>query len=253
MSHKYNSLFYYVTWNTADHNLILQANSSQLSPYLKKIASDFKLETRAFGTTKDSVHMVLKISARHTLSDIVRTLKSNSSKLIKQRWEPEYRAFTLHHSQVSALKQYFRANKLHAIHAPEIDLCFHITWSTKKRLPLISPHIEQELYSYIKNTAYQYNIDTIAIGGIQDHIHLLIKTSGNHSLSNFICTAKSSAAVFINKHPKNNCHIVWQQGYAAFTIHSSRIRIVQNYIRNQHKHHKTFEYKEELKQFFGYN
>jgi putative transposase len=41
----------------------------------------------------------------------------------------------------------------------------------------------------------------------------------------------------------------WQKGYGTFTVSFSHIENVRNYIKNQHKHHKTKTFEEEFNEF----
>jgi putative transposase len=42
----------------------------------------------------------------------------------------------------------------------------------------------------------------------------------------------------------------WQIGYGAFSVSSSKLKTVTNYISNQKEHHKRRTYQEEIEEFF---
>src|SRR5207248_2727934 len=50
----------------------------------------------------------------------------------------------------------------------------HCVFSTKKRLPLITPELEAHLWPYIGGIARENRMKAIAIGGTADHLHALL-------------------------------------------------------------------------------
>ena len=54
------------------------------------------------------------------------------------------------------------------------NILVHIIFSTKKRQPMILPKIIQELYSYMAGIARTHASQVHEIGGVEDHVHLLV-------------------------------------------------------------------------------
>jgi putative transposase len=48
----------------------------------------------------------------------------------------------------------------------------HFVWSTWKRAPLITPQLQPRLYAAIQHQTSRLGADVIAIGGIEDHVHV---------------------------------------------------------------------------------
>lgn len=75
------------------------------------------------------------------------------------------------------------------------NILIHVIFSTKKRQPLILPEIMQELYSYMAGIARTYDSYVHEIGGIEDHIHILvgfsIGLSANENLRRYIQNQKN--------------------------------------------------------------
>ncbi len=46
---------------------------------------------------------------------------------------------------------------------------------------------------------------------------------------------------------------VWQEGYAAFTVSTSQIDMIKQYIANQEQHHKKINFQEEYLEFLKKN
>ena len=53
----------------------------------------------------------------------------------------------------------------------------HFVWATHSRLPWVTADIEHDVYSYIRTVCADDKCDLLAIGGMPDHIHLLVNYS----------------------------------------------------------------------------
>jgi putative transposase len=51
---------------------------------------------------------------------------------------------------------------------------FHCVFSTKERRKLISPEIQGRLWAYLGGIARKRNMKAIAVGGVADHVHILL-------------------------------------------------------------------------------
>ena len=59
---------------------------------------------------------------------------------------------------------------------------------------------------------------------------------------------KTSSSKWIKKQGIKN--FSWQDGYGVFSVSSSKLRVVENYIMNQAEHHGKLSFKDELRDFF---
>jgi len=59
---------------------------------------------------------------------------------------------------------------------------YHIIWATESRQPLITPERESELYRYIIGKADGIGCILHAIGGMADHIHLVVSIPPKYPL-----------------------------------------------------------------------
>lgn len=116
-------------------------------------------------------------------------------------------------------------------------LYYHLVWATKNRQPLITTNIETELYGYIIGKANEFDSITHAIGGIEDHIHLVASIPPKLSISDFVKNIKGSSAHHINDmyQPKNL--FVWQRGYGVFSLGNKQLEQAVAYVKNQKAHH----------------
>jgi len=89
----------------------------------------------------------------------------------------------------------------------------------------------------------------IIIGGMLDHIHLLLLLSKNQSVSKVIEQAKKKTSKWIKTKDKEFVNFYWQNGYGAFSVSQSQLDTVRDYILNQKEHHKYLNFKDEYRSF----
>ncbi|HBB33831.1 MAG TPA: IS200/IS605 family transposase [Cyanobacteria bacterium UBA8803] len=117
-------------------------------------------------------------------------------------------------------------------------LYYHLVWGTKQRQPLINPEIETVLYPYLLGKAD--GIDSIihAIGGIEDHIHLVVSIPPALSISDFVKTLKGSSAYHLNhRFATYYPQFGWQEGYGVFSLGGKQLEQAVTYVENQKVHH----------------
>lgn len=128
-----------------------------------------------------------------------------------------------------------------------VSLKYHLVFSTKFRLPWITPELEPELYGYLGGVLEGKQGRVIAIGGIEDHVHILAGLSQNRSLASILAAVKSNSSSFC-KEIGRNPDFAWQEGYAAFTVSESQVARVRRYIRRQKIHHRKVTYEDEIRE-----
>jgi REP element-mobilizing transposase RayT len=116
----------------------------------------------------------------------------------------------------------------------------HCIFSTKDRRPLIPPARKTELYAYMGGIARGEGFSLIAAGGTDNHIHLLFELPASTSLARAVQKLKGGSSRWMGK------GFAWQEGYGAFSVSPSQIEVVQEYIRNQEKHHRKRSFEQEF-------
>lgn len=123
------------------------------------------------------------------------------------------------------------------------SLHFHVVFSTKERRPLINYAIRPDLHTYIGGIVRELNAKPVIIGGVADHVHLLISLPAALSVADCLRVVKANSSRWMNERG----HVFsWQTGYSAFTVSTSLISKVADYIRGQEEHHKKHSFQEEL-------
>ena len=130
--------------------------------------------------------------------------------------------------------------------APYTQLYLHLVWATWDRLPLIIPAIEPNLYAAMAKKCADLRCQLIAIGGIIDHVHLLVRLPTTISVANLVKEVKGSSSHLMNHGVLSGGGFKWQGAYGAFTISKRSVDDVVEYIRHQKKHHANRQLIEEL-------
>ncbi|MFI4957087.1 MAG: IS200/IS605 family transposase [Gammaproteobacteria bacterium] len=122
---------------------------------------------------------------------------------------------------------------------------FHIVWATKNRNPLITPTIQKGLYPYMGGIIRNHQSVPLAIGGVSDHVHLLIELKKCDHYSTLIKNVKTFSSHWVHKNFPEHKAFAWQEGYASFSVSYSGLNQVKNYIQHQEKHHQSMSFEEE--------
>jgi REP element-mobilizing transposase RayT len=125
----------------------------------------------------------------------------------------------------------------------------HCVWATKERRPLIKPALQQRLWPYLGGIARESKMSALVIGGVEDHIHVLLSVPPTLSVAKAIQLLKGNSSKWIHDTFKEHWDFEWQEGYGAFSIGISGVPETMAYIQNQSAHHKKLTFKEELEHF----
>ncbi len=133
------------------------------------------------------------------------------------------------------------------------NLIYHVVFSTKNRGSLIDSALQPELYDCISGVVNRCNGILLKIGGIEDHVHLVMKLRTDIALSEIVRTVKSNSSKWLNERQDATELFAWQRGYGAFTVSASKLPALLQYVQNQKDHHKKMSFKEEYEAFLARN
>jgi putative transposase len=133
---------------------------------------------------------------------------------------------------------------------PQSYIClhYHLVFSIKNRVPAITPEIEPRLWEYLGGLVRGLGGTPIQIGGIEDHVHLLVTLRQEPALSTMLRDIKAGSSGWVHEEFPNARGFWWQTGYGAFTVSHSNIDAVKTYIVNQREHHRKMSFKDEFRQ-----
>ena len=129
------------------------------------------------------------------------------------------------------------------------QIYIHYVFAVQNRLGLIQNSWRDELYKYMTGTITNKGHKLLQIGGMPDHIHVLVSVSPNQSPSDLMADVKRSSSLWINEKRLVMGKFSWQAGFGAFSYGKSQIPDIVNYIENQEKHHKKRTFMEEYLEF----
>jgi REP element-mobilizing transposase RayT len=125
---------------------------------------------------------------------------------------------------------------------------FHCVFSTKERRKIISPSLQLRLGAYISSLAREHGMKALAVGGMDDHVHLLLSLPSAMPIANAMREIKSGSSYWMRK-TCDQPDFAWQEGYGAFSIGRNQVGSTLTYIAEQNEHHKKRDFRAEFLAF----
>src|SRR5882757_4724275 len=132
-----------------------------------------------------------------------------------------------------------------------LSLHYHIVFSTKERRPFIKQPWRSKLHEYLGGTVRGLGGVPEIVGGVEDHVHLLVGLRATHYLADFMRELKKASSTWAAE--KHEELFSWQEGYSAFTVSWTHVEAVRKYITTQEKHHRKTDFITELKTLLDKN
>jgi REP element-mobilizing transposase RayT len=126
-------------------------------------------------------------------------------------------------------------------------IVIHVVYGTKNREQFLSKNIRAKLYAYTVGILDNQHCITLAINGVEDHVHLLVNVSKNIAVSKMVEEIKKGTSRWLKAQGTAFNGFSWQGGYGAFSVSESQIPKVIEYINNQDQHHQKLSFQDELR------
>jgi REP element-mobilizing transposase RayT len=121
------------------------------------------------------------------------------------------------------------------------DACTHIyihlVWATYDREPLLTGEYENAIHPCIAEKCREAGCVPLAIGGMPDHIHALVRLSSTVSTAQLVKSMKGASSHLMTHSICPSHGFRWQASYGAFSITESHVSRVAEYIQRQKEHH----------------
>jgi putative transposase len=121
---------------------------------------------------------------------------------------------------------------------PFTRLYVHLVWATWDRLPLITPRIQPAVYRCIQAEATRLGCRVGAIGGIEDHVHVLVRYPPALAVSELVKQMKGVSSRLVQQEVGLGEFFKWQGSYGAFSISERDVAMVRRYVHRQEEHHR---------------
>ena len=123
---------------------------------------------------------------------------------------------------------------------------FHCVFSTKDRRPLITPQLRERLWPFMGGIARQNDLKAIEIGGVEDHVHVLLSLHASMPISKAMQLIKGGSSKWVHETFPEQRLFGWQEKYGAFSVSVSQLDAVIEYIKGQPEHHRKATFQEEF-------
>lgn len=124
----------------------------------------------------------------------------------------------------------------------------HIVFSTKHRAPFLDAELAPRMHAYLGGIARNRKCVPVRIGGVEDHVHLLVGLARDESVADLVRDLKSNSTGWMHVEHQQPA-FAWQVGYAAFSVSYSNLSAVSDYIDHQPEHHRTRSFQDEFRDF----
>ena len=125
----------------------------------------------------------------------------------------------------------------HFMHKNKIRIFLHFVWTTWDREPMVIPSVQRRLYRVIEHEVQKCGCNVLAINGMVDHTHVLLRFATTITIAKLVKQMKGVSSYFFNEALQPDAPFKWQAGYGAFSISPSEVDEVIQYIKNQQYHH----------------
>ena len=94
--------------------------------------------------------------------------------------------------------------------------------------------------------AREHQMKALGIGGMEDHVHLLLSLPSSLPIAAAMREIKSASSRWMQRDQCDLRHFEWQEGYGAFSIGWAQVDATLAYIAGQKEHHRKRDFQAEF-------
>jgi REP element-mobilizing transposase RayT len=128
-----------------------------------------------------------------------------------------------------------------------LALNYHLIFSTKNRETWMAPAWRDQLHAYMGGAINGMKSPS-TVGGVSDHVQLLVGLRATHRLADVMRELKSESSRWVHDTMRLP-GFAWQEGYAGISVSPSHLEDVRRYVLTQDEHHRTKTFQEEYLEF----
>ena len=121
----------------------------------------------------------------------------------------------------------------------KVQAFYHIVFCTKYREMTIPDTAKEDVYRFIWKEITSMKCKLLRIGGIDNHLHILLELHPTIALSPLIQNIKAKSSGWMRTDTRFPNFKGWASGYFGATISNDKKDQVINYIKSQPEHHLT--------------
>ena len=110
----------------------------------------------------------------------------------------------------------------------------------------MTPQLRARLWPYLGGIARENGITALSIGGVEDHVHLLLSQPATMPIAKAMQLIKGGSSKWVHDTFPDQQLFAWQTKYGAFSVSVSLVDRIGAYIENQETHHHKMTFQEEF-------
>ncbi|MCE9544940.1 MAG: IS200/IS605 family transposase [Planctomycetia bacterium] len=130
-----------------------------------------------------------------------------------------------------------------------VSSLYHVVFSTKDRERTLTADLRERLWPYLGGIARKNRMKALVVGGVEDHVHLLLSTPSTLDIAKAVQLVKGASSTWIHEEFPEYQHVYWREGYGAFSIGVSQVDDTVRYIEQQEEHHRQATFQDEFRAF----
>ena len=128
-----------------------------------------------------------------------------------------------------------------------VNALFHIVINTHRRQMTVFDEHCEDMYRFIWKIVQNRGCFLCRIGGVANHIHMLVDLNPSVALSDLVRDIKHTSSEWAKQCGYFPMWNGWGREYAAFSVSSGAKNDVIEYIKGQKEHHKHLSFECEYK------
>jgi REP element-mobilizing transposase RayT len=132
------------------------------------------------------------------------------------------------------------------------NVILHIVFSTKDRHPFLDSAIRERMHGYLASLCRDLGSTCYKVGGVADHVHVVTSLPRTLTQSDLLENIKKKSSKWIKEIDRTRYgKFAWQRGYGAFSVSSSKLDGVVDYVVNQEEHHRKQTFQDEYRRLLA--
>ncbi len=116
-------------------------------------------------------------------------------------------------------------------------LYYHFVWAAYQRNPVINADMQLVLFDYIRYKTNKLECIFHAVGGVEDHVHLVVSIPPKFAVADVIRQIKGGSSHYINTEYQTATKFSWQNEYGVLSFGKKQFDDIVDYVIHQPQRH----------------